>query len=132
MLTVPPPKYRPRRPRPMRKAPTPTPPPAALVLVAAEFGEATWVRLAFDRAIDVAGLDGAQITIDDGPVTEFRWAATGAATLLGPAVVRIDVALVGPSTAPSTTLTATAASGIVAADDGGTWAGVTNLGLPFP
>jgi hypothetical protein len=29
------------------------------------------------------------------------------------------------------TLTATALTGIVAVDDGGTWAGVSELGLPF-
>jgi hypothetical protein len=102
------------------------------VLVAAEFGEATWVRLAFDRPIDIAGLDGSQITIEDGPITEFRWAATGAATLEGPAVVRIDVALAGPSSSVATTLTATGATGIVALDDGGAWPGVVGLVLPFP
>ena len=103
-----------------------------LTLVAAEFGEATWVRLTFDRPINIAALVGPQVTIDDAPITEFRWAGTATATLLGPAIVRIDVALAGPASGPGTTLTASAATGIVAVDDGGTWAGVSDLPLPFP
>jgi hypothetical protein len=36
------------------------------------------------------------------------------------------------SSGPGTELTATSATGIVAVDDGGTWAGVSDLSMPFP
>jgi hypothetical protein len=90
------------------------------------------VSLTFDRPIDIAALAGAQITVDDGAVAGILYAATGVATLTGPQTVRIELVEVGVSGDPGTRLTASAASGIVAVDDGGTWGGVADLSLPFP
>jgi hypothetical protein len=120
----------PRVRRKRRQVSTSTP--AALTLVVATFdpGEAQ-VVLAFDRAIDIAALDGTQITIDDA-TSETLYDASGSAVLLTPASVRMDVNAIGESIGAGTTLSATAANGIVAVDDGGTWAGVTDLELPFP
>ena len=102
------------------------------MLVAAEFTDEEMLTLTFDRAIDVSGLDGTQILVDDSIVVGSLYLATGGTTMLTPASVRIAMAWVEGSTTPGLHLTAGAASGIVAIDDGGTWAGVTALELPFP
>jgi len=47
------------------------------------------------------------------------------------AIVEITLVPIGTASG-ALRISATAASGIVAVDDGGTWAGVTDLGLPFP
>jgi hypothetical protein len=134
MLKIAPPlEYPRRRPRPRRQFGPPPTPPAALVLVEAAFDEvARTLRLTFDRAIDIATLDGAQITVDDGAVTAARYEAVGPASLDGPAAVVIGLLELGPTEEPGTLLTAGAGNGIVATDDGGPWAGVTDVALPFP
>ena len=104
----------------------------ALSLVAATYEEVVSVSLTFDRAIDIAALDGGQITVDDGAVAGILYAATGVATLTDPQTVRIELVEIGLSSGPGTRLTASAASGIAAVDDGGTWGGVADLELPFP
>jgi hypothetical protein len=48
-----------------------------------------------------------------------------------PVGLRLPLVILNGATGPGTELTATNATGIVAADDGGTWAGVSELGLPF-
>ena len=69
ILPAPPLEQRKRRSNRRRRKPGPTPPPgAALVLLEASFDEvSTIVRLTFDRAIDVASLNGSAIIVDDGP-----------------------------------------------------------------
>jgi hypothetical protein len=69
--------------------------------------------------------------VDDAPGAGWRYVGTGVASLPGPASVVIALAEDGSAEGP-TALTATAATGIVAADDGGTWAGVGGLELPYP
>ena len=104
----------------------------ALNLVAATYEEVVSVSLTFDRPIDIGALAGGQITVDDGAVAGILYAATGVATLTDPQTVRIELVEIGLSGGPGTRLTASAASGIVAVDDGGTWGGVSELELPFP
>ena len=133
MLRRPPVVYRPHREGKTKKpVQTPTPPPAALTLVAATYEEVVSVSLTFDRAIDIGALAGGQITVDDGAVAGILYAATGVATLTDPQTVRIELSEIGLSSGPGTQLNASAASGIVAVDDGGTWGGVADLELPFP
>jgi hypothetical protein len=97
-----------------------------------EEGEEVAIVLTFDRAIDIAGMDGAQIVVNDGVYVGNRFAATGAATMLTPASVRILMNPIGEAEVGAVTLTASAASGIAAVDDGGMWGGVTDVELPFP
>jgi hypothetical protein len=137
MMTIPPTKYPRRRHHRFKPRATTQSPSAALTLIAADFDAgavpAPTVTLAFDRAIDIAGLDASEITVDDGPGSGSIWqGGAGSATLIDPQTVRLPMSEVGPSGSTETTLTATAASGIRAADDGGTWAGATNVELPFP
>jgi hypothetical protein len=94
--------------------------------MSAQYEESAWVQLTFDRLIDIGSLDGAQITVDDGPLSGTRWAGTGAAVLIDPLTVRVELNAVEPSSSPEVLLSATAANGIVAVDDGAAWAGVTN------
>ena len=130
MLIIPPRPFVRRRLRPARKTP---PPGVALTLLEASFDEVSAiVRLTFDRAIDIAGLNGAAIIVDDGATTATRYDATGSATLETPERVAIELQAIEPSESPGTLLTAGASSGIAAVDDGGTWAGVSDLALPYP
>ena len=122
--------YRRRRGRSKRAGARPGP--AALVLVAASYVEAMWVRLSFDRAIDISAIVVDQISVDDGPLTGSVWVGSPAATLVDPVTVELPLVELDPSSSVETLLSATAASGIVAADDGGTWAGASALPLPFP
>jgi hypothetical protein len=110
------------------------PPVAPLVLVAAAYdGVGLTVTLTFDRAVDVGGWDGSQVVVADAVTNLARYAATGTVTLLAPAVVRAGLAFVEAFADPfGVFLDATADSGVVAQDDGGTWAGANGLELPWP
>ena len=116
-----------------RKSIGPATPPVALTLLEASFDEGgPSVRLGFDRAIDIGGLNGSAIIVDAGNVTGTRYVATGSATLDGPNAVVIGLVATIPSGSPDTLLDATAGNGIVAIDDGGLWSGATDLVLPYP
>ncbi len=51
--------------------------------------------------------------------------------ILNPTTIIVSLEETGPAPLPSVTLSATALTRIVAVDDGGTWAGVSGLALPF-
>jgi hypothetical protein len=89
------------------------------------------VRLTFDRAISLAGFNGSAVVVDDAADSGNQYQGTGGAFLVGPASVEIFLVDPAPASGTGTTLTVTAANGIVAMDDGGTWAGVAELALPF-
>ena len=137
MLVIVPPKGRKGRPgtttsSPAPPPPPPPPPPVAPALVAAAIErEPQYVRLAFDRAIDIAGLVVDAITVDDGVSGTF-WQGVGTPSQDGPTAVLVNVASVGPSTVDDAQLTAAGGAGIVGAGDNLPWAGVAGLGLPFP
>jgi hypothetical protein len=132
MLTPTVPLFR-KRSRPAKRKAAPAPPPVALTLVSAVYDHSTVVlTLQFDRAIDIAGLVGTAIVVNDGFYAQISLNAVGAASLIGPATLQVHMIFVGPYIPIEEKMTATAMSGIVAVDDGGTWDGVTNLTLPFP
>ena len=122
---------KPRVHRKRREGPTPTPPPAALTLVSASYAEGESVTLTFDRAVDAAGLDAPQVVVHDAAGSGFVMVGAGVASVPSPQSVVIALAPTD-SAEGLTVLDATAATGIVAVDDGGTWAGATGLELPFP
>src|SRR3954453_8626756 len=90
-IKVPPQPFIRRRKR-VRFGPPPAPP-TALTLVAAEYNhdDSPVLVLTFDRAIDIAGLDGSQMIVDDGFDLGLKFVATGPATLDGPAILRIGL-----------------------------------------
>ena len=121
----------PRRRRKRREA-EPAAPGAPLELVAGVFTPGPVLYLTFDRAVDVSSLVAAAIVVDDGD-SQVRYDAGGAVTLDAPETVRIELANIGAApAAPQVSLTAAAGNGIVAADDGGAWAGVTDFVLQVP
>jgi hypothetical protein len=126
MLTVPPPQFRPNRRAPKAKAAARPPVPVALTLVAASYDSvALTLLLTFDRAIDISGMDGSQISVDD-QVEGNRFLAEGSPTMSDPQSVLIELTYVGPASGSLVLLNAAAGNGIVAVDDGGAWAGVVD------
>lgn len=107
--------------------------PAALTLMSASYDEtAAALTLAFDRAIDIAAFVPAAVIVADGVFTVTVYGGVGTAALLSPTTLSVALEWIADAEpGPPVTLTATALTGLVAVDDGGTWAGVTELGLPF-
>jgi len=105
----------------------------ALTLVEASYGvdEDIRLRLAFDRAIDASGIVGTQITVG---IQEYGYLynATGLVITIDPATIDIVLMQIGGFEGEHDELNASASSGIVADNDSGTWAGVTDLALPWP
>ena len=134
MLSIPPTKFPKRRGGFRPRAVAPPAPPAQLLLVAAELllAPAARVRLTFDRAVDVAGLDPSQISVDDPDTSGLAYVGTGVYDTPGPVSVSIALLAVGPATAGVTVMDATGNTGIVAVDDGGSWDGIPGQTLPFP
>ena len=119
-------------PAPAPPPPPPPPPPVALTLVSATYDVGIpSVRLTFDRAISLAGFNGTAVVVDDAADSGNQYQGTGGAFLVTPTTVEIFLVDPTPATGTGTTLTVTAANGIVAVDDGGTWAGAEDLSLPF-
>jgi hypothetical protein len=115
------------------KQANPPAPPGALTLVSATYELAgPSVALTFDRAIDAAGLVANQIVVDDALNTQMRWRGTGAAIVLGPAAIRVNLEFVEDIGGAGVVLTAGAGNGIVAVGDGAAWAGASDVELPFP
>ncbi len=130
MLLFPIARFRKQRGKTHRVPPTP---PAALSLVAAVYDEnGPSLTLTFDRAIDISALVAGAIVVHDGNIVGERFVGDGPGVLISPAVVRISLGSDGSWPGNETTFTATAGTGIVAVDDGGTWSGVTDVETPFP
>jgi len=117
-----------------RKAATvATQPAAELVLVAAGYSKDVYtLTLTFDRPIALVDFDGAAITVNDDTQLSLSFAATGTATITAPDTLVLGLDEIGSPTGPGQTFTASGETGIVAVDDGGTWAGASNQALPFP
>jgi hypothetical protein len=132
MLIIPATKFRNRRGR-IKPRKTEIAPAQELILESAAFdNDSVTLTLTFDRAIDIAGIVGGDIIVNDADITGNLYEATGPATMLSPTTVRIELNGVSEATGTGVRLSAGAANGIVAVDDGGTWAGITDEPLPFP
>ena len=128
LIPAPPLKF----PRRRAKARPATPPPAALVLVSGMYISAASIRLTFDRAIDIAAIDTTVFVVNDNDDVGEKFEGQNAATLLSLTTVEIDLVPAGGPSGSGITLTASAANGIVAADDGAAWAGVVDFPLNVP
>ena len=125
------PHYRRRRGRTTRTPPAPVTPALALVGASYDSGQGS-VTLAFNRPVNVAGYQDGQVKVNDGVTHLSEFNANGPGGLLDPNTVQFSLESDGPSTVSDVRLNATALNGIVAADDGEPWAGVSNLALPYP
>src|SRR5215203_5794448 len=106
--------------------------PVVLLLVAATYdlGEA-YLTLVFSRAVAIGVFMGSQIELQDRP-GEALFQAPGYEQL-GPETIRLSLDFVGACPAgASVLLSASATTGIVAADDATPWGGVSDVELPFP
>jgi hypothetical protein len=121
---------KPRKRFPVPKKPN-VAPAAPLVLVSATYDRPASVDLTFDRAIDVSGIDPAALLVWDGEFG-FEYQGDGEVELLSPTTVRVLLNGIAEWTGEGVTMSVGADNGIVASDDGGMWAGVTDLALPFP
>lgn len=124
IVTMPPKKFQKRQPKPRTAR--------ALTLTAATYQSATSVRLTFDRPVTFAEVDVTAVTVDDGVTTGTLFRGTGVATLIAPDTVEIALVGVGMATMTGVYLSVTDGTQIVAVNDGGQWAGVPELLLPFP
>ena len=70
--------------------------------------------------------------MQDGVYAGGLFVGSRPATVVSPTTIQVFLEQIGNPTVPDIELPATALSGIVAVDDGGAWAGVTGLVLPFP
>jgi hypothetical protein len=134
MIKIAPPLEFPRRrPRPRRQF---GPPPVApLTLVAASFqyvGPGAALTLVFDRAIDITSFVPAAITLQDPSGSGFGFVGTGVVDTPDAQTVVVEMGSTGTAEGTLDVVNATGATGIVAVDDGGTWGGVSGLGLPYP
>ena len=109
----------------------------ALLLVSAQYTPESgptpaYVTLTFDRPVDASGADSGTVYIEDGAPVETRYRGDGAAVAVSANVVRVNLLAEGSFAGEGTTMTVLPANGIRAEDDGGTWAGVVDLALPYP
>jgi hypothetical protein len=107
--------------------------PVALLLVAATYDiDDGSVVLSFDRAVDASAIDASAISVDDGVYEGGLFVGSGPATVVNPTTIKLFLEEIGGPTVNDVELSATAETGIVASDDGGTWEGVAGLVLPYP
>jgi hypothetical protein len=118
--------FQPRKP-PLHRARTA---PVALTLVAATWEESPSVTLVFDRPVDVSGIDVTLVRVDIASLG-FTYVGFQTPVVVTPTTVQILLTGVAEYAGPGVILNAAAGNGVVAADDGGTWAGVADLALPF-
>ncbi|MGC4031711.1 MAG: hypothetical protein QM754_08255 [Tepidisphaeraceae bacterium] len=106
-----------------------TPTASGPVLVEAVYESMTAVTLTFERAVSVTVdmLTGVHVT--DGDQGEAYHGENY--EMLSPTSVHVNLYYDQPYSGPGVTLTAIADTGIVAANDGSAWAGVTDVALPF-
>jgi hypothetical protein len=88
--------------------------------------------LTFDRPIKIGQLQGPEVSVNDFLNGTKFIGMDGPGFLADPVTVQIELEEDSSYAGSLTTLTATAATGIRAVDDDGTWPGVTDLNLPFP
>ena len=107
-------------------------PAASLVMIAAQFrvGGGGSITITFDRYIDIAAINPGAVRVVDGVTTLMSYVGSSAIAF-GPGTVKIFCTSTGSVPAGTQILNAGANSGIVAVNDGGTWAGAVNVGLPF-
>jgi hypothetical protein len=88
------------------------------------------VWLTFDRPVDIAGIVPSAVVVNDAITAGGKYAGYAAA-LTSATVVEVSLEFVEAISGTDIRLDAGPGTGIVAADDGGAWAGA-DVELPFP
>ena len=102
------------------------------MLASASYDQDSFIALlTFDRDVDLSGVDASAFVVRDG-LNARTMAGSGTAYFSEPGVVTVPLVIQSAYVGPDTLLDVGAGNGIVAADDGGTWAGVAGLVLPWP
>ena len=129
MIVYPNPMRRQKRMKSEQSIDAPLPPVGQpLVLQAAQYDNSIQsLTMQFDRAINIDQLDSSQITVDDGINNHAVLGNGGNASLVDPATVILYLSPIDAYGGDQVLLNATALTGIVAVDDGGTWAGVDGM-----
>src|SRR4051794_18685898 len=104
-------------------------PPAPLTIVSASFDSAVpSASITFDREIDISAIVPTAFVINDDLITGNQYTCMEfGASHDGPETVVLNLQVIGSAEGGQVRLNASAANGIVASDDGGTFAGVVNL-----
>jgi hypothetical protein len=89
------------------------------------------LTLTFDRAVNPSGLVFEALLVNDAQFTNQQYLPEGFEQI-APDTLHFLLTLQDPASGSGVRLTAAEGNGLVAADDGQPWAGVTNLPLPFP
>ena len=109
-------------------------PPQTLNLVSAAYDETgLTLTLVFDRALDaMVGFAASQVSVNDGSFNMGLYRGTGEGTFVSPTTIQVALVRTSDAAEAPVTLSATALTLVRAADgDRGTWAGATDLGLPY-
>jgi hypothetical protein len=105
-------------------------PPAGPMLVGVSYEASGAMQLRFDRAVDVSGADTTKIVVSDASLGQMLRGTGAAGQQTGEdAIVFLEP--VGPSVGTGVRLSASVGNGIVAIDNGGAWAGVSDVEIPF-
>jgi hypothetical protein len=122
---------KPRRRRKRRQIVQSPPGPAALNLTEADADtDKGTVTLTFDRDVDVSAMDVTAIRVGSSD-TGSLYQGDGPPTVFGGQIVIVNLIVIDTFSGSDVELSADADNGIVAVDDGGTWAGCSELALPF-
>ncbi|HEY0008776.1 MAG TPA: hypothetical protein VGB55_08640 [Tepidisphaeraceae bacterium] len=99
------------------------------VLVGVEYLVTKYVRLTFDREIDVSGIVPAMVRVNDADLGDLMEGSS--VTMPTPQSVKIMLRGISASAGPGLTLTVGQGNGIASLEDGAAWAGVTDATIPF-
>jgi hypothetical protein len=126
------PIFRRRKSRSKNKQAAPPPPPGPLTLVSASYStDGPTLMLSFDRAVNPSGLVFEALVVSDAQFTNQQYLPEGFEQI-APNTLLFLLTLLEPSSGSGVRLNAAEGNGLVAADDGQPWPGVSALPLPFP
>jgi hypothetical protein len=104
----------------------------ALGLVSATYEVGNSITLKFNQPIDISQMSGPEIHVNDVDNNLAYVGRDGPVTRVDAFSVRVDLDVDGPAVGPGTILDASADTRIRAIPGPKTWAGVTELPLPYP
>ncbi len=132
MLTIPPPIFRRHHKAKGASVDSPAPPPPPPVgppiLLSGLYSDSEWVRLTFDRAVNIDAIEAYYFDVFD-PHNGILFEGNSGATLIAPETVEIILEIIAPWSGSQTLLNAAAGNGIVSAIDASPWAGVSGFVL---